>query len=214
MIRWTDRSALIATGSPFAPVSYNWRTIPIAQCNNIYIFPAVGLGVVAARARRVTDSVILAAARCLGISVTHINRSSEGSHRDGGWSGSTKGRCGSQDDGGKGSCAGEGDPVDSRLRSIEIITVPGSVFRFPDWGKWTLNFEPPISNGSEQGGMVWKIQKNLNPAGHLHGNAATRNVVVSHRTIALWSAVVLLSAGVEPQGVFEQGSNRWRNNRS
>ena len=55
--------------------------------------------------------------------------------------------------------AGEGDPVDSRLRSIEIITVPGSVFRFPDWEKWTLNFEPPISNGSEQGGMVWKIQK-------------------------------------------------------
>jgi malate dehydrogenase (oxaloacetate-decarboxylating) len=66
LIRWTDARALIATGSPFAPVSYNGRTIPIAQCNNIYIFPAIGLGVVASGARRVTDPMILAAARVLG----------------------------------------------------------------------------------------------------------------------------------------------------
>jgi malate dehydrogenase (oxaloacetate-decarboxylating) len=66
LIRWTDARALIATGSPFAPVSYNGRTIPIAQCNNIYIFPAIGLGVVASGARRVTDTMILAAARVLG----------------------------------------------------------------------------------------------------------------------------------------------------
>jgi len=65
LIRWTDARALIATGSPFAPVSYNGRTIPIAQCNNIYIFPAIGLGVVASGARRVTDPMILAAARAL-----------------------------------------------------------------------------------------------------------------------------------------------------
>jgi malate dehydrogenase (oxaloacetate-decarboxylating) len=66
LIHWTDGRALVATGSPFAPVSHNGRAIPIAQCNNIYIFPAIGLGVVASGARRVTDNMILAAARTLG----------------------------------------------------------------------------------------------------------------------------------------------------
>ena len=65
LIRWSDGHALVATGSPFPPVSYNGREIPIAQCNNVYIFPAVGLGVVASSARRITDSMMLAAARTL-----------------------------------------------------------------------------------------------------------------------------------------------------
>lgn len=66
VIRWTGGRALVATGSPYAPVGYEGRTIPIAQCNNVFIFPAVGLGVVATGAKRVTDGMMLAAARALG----------------------------------------------------------------------------------------------------------------------------------------------------
>ncbi|MBZ5489213.1 NAD-dependent malic enzyme [Halomonas aquamarina] len=65
VIRWTDGQALVATGSPFAPVVYNGRTYPIAQCNNAYIFPGIGLGVVAANASRVTDEMLMSASRAL-----------------------------------------------------------------------------------------------------------------------------------------------------
>lgn len=65
VIRWTDGQALVATGSPFAPVEYEGRTIPIAQCNNAYIFPGIGLGVVAAGAKRVTDAMLMASSRAL-----------------------------------------------------------------------------------------------------------------------------------------------------
>ena len=66
LIRWTNGRALVATGSPYPSVQYEGRTFPIAQCNNVFIFPAVGLGVVASGARRVTDGMILAAAKALG----------------------------------------------------------------------------------------------------------------------------------------------------
>ncbi len=65
LMRWTGGRALVATGSPFAPAEVGGRTIPISQCNNVYIFPAVGLGVVASRARRVTDEMMIAAAHAL-----------------------------------------------------------------------------------------------------------------------------------------------------
>jgi len=65
LIRWTDGRALVASGSPFAPVSYNGRKIAIAQCNNVHIFPAMGLGIVASGTRRVTDGMMQAAARAL-----------------------------------------------------------------------------------------------------------------------------------------------------
>jgi len=62
---WTEGRALIATGSPFAPVNDGARLVPIAQCNNVYIFPAIGLALAACRARRVSDAMFLAAARAL-----------------------------------------------------------------------------------------------------------------------------------------------------
>lgn len=65
LIRWTEGRALVATGSPFPPVSYDGRQIPISQCNNIYIFPAVSLGVTASRARRVTEEMVRAAGSAL-----------------------------------------------------------------------------------------------------------------------------------------------------
>jgi len=65
LIQWTGGRALVASGSPFAPVSYDGGKIPIAQCNNVYIFPAIGLSLVASRARRVTESMMLAAAKAL-----------------------------------------------------------------------------------------------------------------------------------------------------
>lgn len=65
VIRWTDGQALVATGSPFPPVEFGGRSIPIAQCNNAYIFPGIGLGVVAAGAKRVTDAMLMASSRAL-----------------------------------------------------------------------------------------------------------------------------------------------------
>ena len=65
LVCWSDGRAIIATGSPFAPVQYAGRSIAIAQCNNIYVFPAVGLGAVASRAWRITDGMMQAAARTL-----------------------------------------------------------------------------------------------------------------------------------------------------
>jgi malate dehydrogenase (oxaloacetate-decarboxylating) len=64
--QWTDGRALIATGSPFAPVQRNGVERPIAQCNNVYIFPAMGLAVTAAQATRVTDEMMRVAAATLG----------------------------------------------------------------------------------------------------------------------------------------------------
>jgi malate dehydrogenase (oxaloacetate-decarboxylating) len=65
LINWTDGRALVASGSPFAPVSYKGRNITIAQCNNVHVFPAMGLGIVASGTRRVTDAMLQAAARAL-----------------------------------------------------------------------------------------------------------------------------------------------------
>lgn len=65
IISWTDGKALVATGSPFEPVSYQGKNYPIAQCNNVYIFPGIGLGVVASGAKRITDAMLMTASRTL-----------------------------------------------------------------------------------------------------------------------------------------------------
>ena len=65
LIAWTDGRALIATGSPFDDVTFDGQRFAIAQCNNSYIFPGLGLGILASGAQRVSDSMFMAAARAL-----------------------------------------------------------------------------------------------------------------------------------------------------
>lgn len=65
VIDWTGGRALVATGSPFAPVSYAGRRVRIGQSNNAFIFPGIGLGALVAEAHEVTDGMCVAAAECL-----------------------------------------------------------------------------------------------------------------------------------------------------
>jgi len=65
IIQWTNGQALIATGSPFTPVNYQGRLYHIAQCNNSYIFPGIGLGVIASGAKRVTENMLMASSNAL-----------------------------------------------------------------------------------------------------------------------------------------------------
>ncbi|MBW8182996.1 NAD-dependent malic enzyme [Shewanella nanhaiensis] len=65
VLHWTNGQALVATGSPFEPVALNGETFEIAQCNNSYIFPGIGLGVLSAGANRVSDEMLMASSRAL-----------------------------------------------------------------------------------------------------------------------------------------------------
>lgn len=65
LIVWTDGAAMVATGSPFAPVDHQGVKYWIGQANNALIFPALGLGALVARARRITDGMLAAAARAV-----------------------------------------------------------------------------------------------------------------------------------------------------
>ena len=66
LIKWTDGRALVATGVPSDPVKYNGVTYHIGQANNALIYPGLGLGVLASKAKLVTDEMLSAAAHSLG----------------------------------------------------------------------------------------------------------------------------------------------------
>jgi len=75
LLIWTEGRALIGSGSPFPAATFNGRQIHIDQTNNSYIFPGLALGIIASRARRVSDSMIMAAAKALvGLSPTRKDK--------------------------------------------------------------------------------------------------------------------------------------------
>lgn len=65
IIQWTEGRAVVATGSPFNDVEYNHTNYCIAQCNNCYIFPGIGLAVLASKAKRISDEMFMVASICL-----------------------------------------------------------------------------------------------------------------------------------------------------
>jgi malate dehydrogenase (oxaloacetate-decarboxylating) len=65
LMEWTEGRAVIGTGSPFPPVERNGHTFRVDQTNNAYVYPGIGLGAIAAKARRISDGMFLAAARTI-----------------------------------------------------------------------------------------------------------------------------------------------------
>jgi malate dehydrogenase (oxaloacetate-decarboxylating) len=67
LMAWSDGRALIGTGSPFPPVAWKGVSMKVTQTNNSYIFPGIGLGVLAAGARRITDAMFMQAAKAVAL---------------------------------------------------------------------------------------------------------------------------------------------------
>ncbi|MBU2869778.1 NAD-dependent malic enzyme [Colwellia sp. E2M01] len=77
VINWTQGQVIIATGSPFDPVEYDGKTFPIAQCNNSYIFPGIGLAVVTAKISRITEEMLQVASETLAAASPLANNQSD-----------------------------------------------------------------------------------------------------------------------------------------
>ena len=78
IIEWTEGEVIIATGSPFKPIEYKGKTYPVAQCNNSYIFPGIGLGVLAVKAQRISDDMLRVASETLAAASPLANTGSGG----------------------------------------------------------------------------------------------------------------------------------------
>ncbi|MES2217502.1 MAG: NAD-dependent malic enzyme [Pseudomonadota bacterium] len=65
LMKWTDERAIIGTGSPFGSITKSGKSVRVDQTNNCYIFPGIGLGIIAVKATRITDKMFMAAAKAL-----------------------------------------------------------------------------------------------------------------------------------------------------
>ncbi|MFT4887422.1 MAG: malate dehydrogenase (oxaloacetate-decarboxylating) [Pseudohongiellaceae bacterium] len=78
VIEWTDGQAIVATGSPFFAVDYAGKKFEISQCNNSYIFPGIGLGIVASNSSRVSDAMLMKASITLAELAPVSNANTDG----------------------------------------------------------------------------------------------------------------------------------------
>ncbi|MFV1467746.1 MULTISPECIES: NAD-dependent malic enzyme [Idiomarina] len=77
VLKWAKGKAIVATGSPFGEVEYDGKIYPVAQCNNSYIFPGIGLGVLSVKSQRVSDEMLRVASKTLAAASPSANGKGE-----------------------------------------------------------------------------------------------------------------------------------------